>query len=123
MDRLQSRPTGFCPRVLRGHLREDGTFRVYSDAFNLASAYQHLGEIYEAKGDRKKAVKYYEKLLALWKNADAELQPSVRAAKARVARLSGAPGRVMMLRAAVASMGVLIVTFAPPLLHFRGSTG
>ena len=66
-----------------------GTFRVISDANYLAASYQRLGELYEAKGDRAKARDYYEKLIALWKDADPELQPIVRDAKARVARLSG----------------------------------
>jgi tetratricopeptide (TPR) repeat protein len=66
-----------------------GTFRVISDANYLAASYQRLGELYEAKGDRAKARDYYEKLIALWKDADPELQPIVRDAKERVARLSG----------------------------------
>jgi tetratricopeptide (TPR) repeat protein len=66
-----------------------GTFRVFGDAINLAATYQRLGELYESKGDRKRAVESYEKLIALWKNADPELQPIVKDAKERVARLSG----------------------------------
>jgi len=66
-----------------------GTFRVFGDAINLAATYQRLGELYETKGDRKRAVECYEKLIALWKNADPELQPIVKDAKERVARLSG----------------------------------
>ncbi|MBK5189272.1 MAG: tetratricopeptide repeat protein [Gemmatimonadaceae bacterium] len=71
------------------YLSTAGTFRVYADAHFLAATYQHLGELYEAKGDRKQAIDYYEKLVALWKNADAELQPIVKDAHARIARLSG----------------------------------
>jgi len=63
-------------------------FRVNIDAFNLAATYQRLGEIYEAKGDRKKAIEYYLKLTDLWKTADPDLQPIVKDAHARVARLS-----------------------------------
>ena len=70
------------------YLNEGSTFRIYADANLLAAAYQRLGEIYEAKGDRRRAVENYEKLIALWKNADPELQPIVRDAKERVARLS-----------------------------------
>jgi tetratricopeptide (TPR) repeat protein len=66
-----------------------GTMRVYGDATYLAATYQRLGELYETKGDRKRAVESYEKLIALWKNADPELQPIVKDAKERVARLSG----------------------------------
>ena len=47
-----------------------------------------LGKIYEEKGDKKLAIKSYEKLLALWKNADADL-PELIEAKARLAKLRG----------------------------------
>ncbi|MGE5728673.1 MAG: protein kinase domain-containing protein [Gemmatimonas sp.] len=63
-------------------------FRVRVDADHLASAYQRLGEMYEAKGDRAKARDYYAKLLELWKTADPELQPIVKDTRERVARLS-----------------------------------
>jgi eukaryotic-like serine/threonine-protein kinase len=71
------------------YINEGGTFRIFGDANFLPASYQRLGEIYEAKGDRKRAVEYYGKLVALWKNADPELQPIVKDAKERVARLSG----------------------------------
>ena len=61
---------------------------VFADPYELAATYQRLGELYEAKGDRKKAMEYYLKLADLWKNADPELQPVVKDAHARVARLS-----------------------------------
>ena len=64
-------------------------FRVRVDTDHLAAAYQRLGELYEAKGDRAKARDYYAKLLDLWKTADPDLQPIVRDTKERVARLSG----------------------------------
>ena len=63
-------------------------FRARLDEDRLAAAYQRLGELYDAKGDRKRAIEYYEKLLELWKSADPELQPIVKDAKQRVARLS-----------------------------------
>ena len=75
--------------VLEQYENLGGTFRVYQDANYLAATYQRLGELYEAKGDRAKARENYEKLIALWKDADAELQPIVKDAKERVARLSG----------------------------------
>jgi tetratricopeptide (TPR) repeat protein len=62
--------------------------RVRLDSDHLASAYQRLGELYEAKGDRAKAREYYAKLLDLWKTADPELQPIVKDTRERVARLS-----------------------------------
>jgi len=66
-----------------------GVYRVFADANYLAASYQRLGELYEAKGNRAKARENYAKLIALWKDADGELQPIVRDAKERVARLSG----------------------------------
>jgi tetratricopeptide (TPR) repeat protein len=63
-------------------------YRILGDVFYLAATYQRLGEIYEAQGDRKKAIENYLKLTDLWKNADPELQPIVEDAHARVARLS-----------------------------------
>jgi DNA-binding SARP family transcriptional activator len=55
----------------------------------LAPSLRRLGELYEAKGDRAKAVAYYSQFVDLWKDADPALQPAVREAKARVARLVG----------------------------------
>ena len=62
--------------------------RIYGDAFTLAAAYQRLGELYEARGDRAKALSYYGRFVALWKTADPELQPIVRDVRARITRLS-----------------------------------
>jgi eukaryotic-like serine/threonine-protein kinase len=74
--------------VLERYETLGGTFRVVADASYLAASYQRLGELYEAKGDRAKAREYYEKLIALWKDADPELQPIVKDTKERLARLS-----------------------------------
>ncbi len=69
-----------------------GLFRVMGDAFSLAPSYKRLGELYEAKGDRKKAADYYGKFVDLWKDADAELQPGVTEVRQRLARLAQEPG-------------------------------
>ncbi len=61
--------------------------RIFEDAQNLAATYQQLGELYEAKGDRRRAIDAYQKMLGLWKNADPELQPIIKDVKQRVARL------------------------------------
>ncbi len=50
----------------------------------LAGSYKRLGELYEAKGNAAKAIENYQKFIDLWKDADPELQPAVRAAKARL---------------------------------------
>jgi tetratricopeptide (TPR) repeat protein len=56
----------------------------------LAGSYKRLGELYEARGDRQKAMLYYTKFVELWKNADPELQPKVAEVKKRLARLTDA---------------------------------
>ena len=58
------------------------------DAANLAGSYKRLGELYEAKGDVKRAVELYDKFVALWKNADPELQPVVSDVRRRITRLT-----------------------------------
>ena len=47
----------------------------------LAATYERLGELYEAKARAN-----YTRFIALWKDADPDLQPRVRAARARLAR-------------------------------------
>jgi hypothetical protein len=48
---------------------------------------KRLGELYEAGGDKVHALERYEQFIGLWKDADADLQPKVRAAQQRVAAL------------------------------------
>ncbi len=48
---------------------------------------QELGELYEQKGDRAKALERYRSFVELWQNADPELQPRVREIRERIARL------------------------------------
>jgi eukaryotic-like serine/threonine-protein kinase len=62
--------------------------RVLSVGYAQAPAYHRIGEIYESQGDRTKALAYYQKFVDLWKDADPELQPLVRDARARIARLT-----------------------------------
>jgi tetratricopeptide (TPR) repeat protein len=63
--------------------------RVYADANFLGPSLKRLGELYEAKGDRNNAAKHYAEFVELWKNADPELQPSVKDVRSRLARLRG----------------------------------
>jgi DNA-binding SARP family transcriptional activator len=51
--------------------------------------YARLAALYEARGDRQNALKYYKRVPELWKNADPILQPRVKAAQARIAALGG----------------------------------
>ncbi|HXV85267.1 MAG TPA: tetratricopeptide repeat protein, partial [Gemmatimonadales bacterium] len=55
----------------------------------LPIAYRRLGELYEAKGDRDRALRYYGDLVDLWNEADPQLQPVVTEVKQRMARLVG----------------------------------
>jgi tetratricopeptide (TPR) repeat protein len=64
-------------------------FTFYSDAYDLARNYKRLGELYEERGNRDRAAEYYGKLIDLWKDADAELQPQVKEVKDRLAKLAG----------------------------------
>jgi eukaryotic-like serine/threonine-protein kinase len=63
-----------------------------ADRYALAPSYKRLGELYEAKGDRKKAADYYNRFVELWKNADPELQAGVKEVRGRLARLAQEPG-------------------------------
>ncbi|HSE27030.1 MAG TPA: hypothetical protein VLA95_02280, partial [Gemmatimonadales bacterium] len=54
--------------------------------------WRRLGELYEVRGDRARALHYYGKFVEAWRKADPEFQPRVDAAKARMAALAGEPG-------------------------------
>jgi tetratricopeptide (TPR) repeat protein len=74
----------FVTTPARARLRADGAW--------LAPSLKRLGELYESKGDRKKAADYYGKFVDVWKDADPELQPGVREVRQRLARLAQEPG-------------------------------
>ena len=63
---------------------------LFDDYRNLAPTCKRLGELYEARGDRAKAVEYHRRFIDLWKGADPELQPQVAEARAALRRLGGA---------------------------------
>jgi hypothetical protein len=50
-------------------------FRYEVDAYELEPALRRLAELYDARGDRRRALDARTRLLALWRRADAELQP------------------------------------------------
>jgi tetratricopeptide (TPR) repeat protein len=64
----------------------------WRDPFIIPEFNQMLGEAYEKKGDRVKAVEHYRKVIEHWKNADPELQVVVEDLKRRVRRLSDNEG-------------------------------
>ena len=59
---------------------------------------RRLGELYEARGDRSKALAYYGELVDRWRDADAVLQPQVRELRARIAALGGDARRGSVVR-------------------------
>lgn len=52
-------------------------------------AHLRIGEYYQEKGDKAKALEYLTKFTAMWKDADPDLQPKVKEAKARILELAG----------------------------------
>jgi tetratricopeptide (TPR) repeat protein len=58
----------------------------------FAADLRRLGEAYESKGERAQAIGAYGKFVELWKDADPELQPMVKDARERIARLSRQEG-------------------------------
>ena len=61
--------------------------RIFADAFDLAYVLERLGALYEQRNDRANAAKHYARLVDLWKNADAELQPRIAEARRRLSVL------------------------------------
>ncbi|HSA56698.1 MAG TPA: tetratricopeptide repeat protein, partial [Gemmatimonadaceae bacterium] len=61
--------------------------------FLLPAALRRLGELYESRGERAKALEYYGRFVDLWKNADPALQPLVRDIRRQMAQLTGDPPR------------------------------
>jgi tetratricopeptide (TPR) repeat protein len=72
------------------YLRTTSLGRIGSDMVVLPIIQRRLGELYEVKGDRARAVAHYGAFADLWKNADPDLQPQVADVRKRIARLSAA---------------------------------
>ena len=68
-------------------------YRWGQDQYYLAGTHKRLGELYEARGARDKALSNYLQFVEIWKNADPELQPKVAEVRARIARLKDVEGR------------------------------
>ena len=58
-----------------------------ADGWELVRILRRLGELHEAKGNREKAIAYYQRFVNEWKDADPELQPRVAEIRQRLARL------------------------------------
>ncbi len=68
-----------------------GLGRNSGEATVLAPTLRRMGELYEARGEREKAKEYYGRFVALWRDADSDLQPAVQDVRARLALLSAEP--------------------------------
>jgi tetratricopeptide (TPR) repeat protein len=66
--------------------------QLAADAAWRAWLFVHLGELYEERGEREKAVDYYNRFVEQWQDADQELQPQVQDVRERLARLVGERG-------------------------------
>lgn len=66
--------------------------RFPEDVFFLPGTLLRLGELYESRGDRNRAMERYSRFVELWKNADPELQPRVRVVKSKLEALAGGAG-------------------------------
>ena len=71
------------------YLASTNRIRMMEDALSLAPTYRRLGELYEEKGDRDKAARYYQKFVDLWREADTDLQPQLADVKRKLARVVG----------------------------------
>ena len=58
------------------------------DPLRVPAIRERLGQLYESLGKTDKAAENYRAFIALWKNADPELQPRVAEARRRLARLA-----------------------------------
>nr|MBA3318420.1 tetratricopeptide repeat protein [Gemmatimonadales bacterium] len=62
------------------------------DASWRAPTHRWLGELYEARGDARKAIEQYSRFVELWSEADPELQPQVAEVRSRLGRLRAKVG-------------------------------
>jgi tetratricopeptide (TPR) repeat protein len=65
---------------------------IYDPAF-LGLYIKRAGELNEQLGNREQAARRYQQFVALWRNADAELQPQVAEVRRRLSRLADIEGR------------------------------
>jgi pentatricopeptide repeat protein len=72
---------------LEKYLAATSDARINADTWMLAPAHKRLGELYEARGDMKRAAEHYGAFVELWKRADPELQPKVADVAARLERV------------------------------------
>jgi tRNA A-37 threonylcarbamoyl transferase component Bud32/tetratricopeptide (TPR) repeat protein len=79
--------------LLEGRGDETEALRTYESLFWSpwleALGYERAGQLHERRGESQAAVGDYERFLALWEDADPQLQPQVEQARAALRRLGG----------------------------------
>ena len=85
---LSSQPDSAVAAYTRAADTPGGLGGIMTDQWNLAFSYRRLGELYEEKGNKEKALDYYGRFVQLWKDADPELQPQVKEVKERMVKLT-----------------------------------
>ena len=73
--------------LLERFVNEPSSFTLNTHPGDVHNYLRRLGELYEQKGNRQKAIDYYSRFVELWKNADPDLQPQVADIRARITRL------------------------------------
>jgi hypothetical protein len=63
-----------------------------ADPFFAATVQKRLGELYDAKHDKSRALEHYGAFVEQWKDADADLQPTVQEVRKRMAELTAGEG-------------------------------
>jgi tetratricopeptide (TPR) repeat protein len=63
-------------------------FRTWVDGLRRGWTLERLGQLYDEMGDLERAAGYYGLFVDLWAEADPELQPRVRAARARMEEIA-----------------------------------
>jgi pentatricopeptide repeat protein len=66
-------------------------YRVTTDWLWRAPTLVRVGELHEARGEHELAIRRYNELVELWRDADPELQEFVQEVRERIARLVGEP--------------------------------
>jgi tetratricopeptide (TPR) repeat protein/TolB-like protein len=72
---------------LERYLATPARNRINTDMWLSGPIHKRLGELYEAKGNAKRAAEEYATFVELWKRADPDLQPKVAEARTRLERV------------------------------------
>jgi tetratricopeptide (TPR) repeat protein len=77
--------------VYYARFAETPSAELWYDDAHLLHSLQRLGEIYERRGDRKRALDVYSRIADMYKNADPEFRPVHNLAKQALLRLTDEP--------------------------------